>query len=149
MAPSGESSPKANRKAASDAVGDALSASRLATAVGAVAHSDGVNETALKGTVVVRRSAPTEAENRHWRACLAIVAQGGKELILGQTRHTLAPWHYTLTPFPLPLTSRFTRVPFLSVLIGVDTTTLARVVADMDARDEPPTGPARAFFTGQ
>lgn len=122
---------------------------RFAAAVGAVAVHDGAFEAPVRGTVCVRHSSVSALQNRHWRACLAIVAQGSKELVLGRTSHQFTPWHYTLTPFPLPLTSRITNAPFLCLLISLDALALTRIVAEMDDRDEAPEGLRQAFFVGE
>ncbi len=77
------------------------------------------------------------------------MAQGTKELVLGRTRYALSAGHYTLTPLPLPLTSRIVDPPFICLLIGLDPMTLSSVVAEMDDRDEAAEGLQRGFFVGK
>jgi AraC-like DNA-binding protein len=122
---------------------------RFAAAVRAVAPGDGTFEAPVAGIVCVRHSSVSALQNRHWRACLAIVAQGSKELVVGRTSHHFSPWHYTLTPFPLPLTSRITRAPFSCLLIALDVRMLTRIVLEMDRRDEDPGELKQAFFIGE
>jgi AraC-like DNA-binding protein len=121
---------------------------RFTEAVSTVAVSHGVFESPVRGTLCVRHAAVTPLQNRHWRACLAIVAQGSKELVLGRTRHVFTPWRYSLTPFPLPLNSRIARAPFVCLLVGVDALTLTRLVNDMDRRDEVAPTLDQALFVG-
>ncbi|MCA9661984.1 MAG: AraC family transcriptional regulator [Myxococcales bacterium] len=123
---------------------------RFAAAVEAVATEEGVHETSVPHTVCVRHGSVTRRfGSRLWRASLAIVARGNKKLALGRARYDLRPGHYTLTPLPLPVTSRIAEAPFACILIGLDPTTLSRVVAEMDERDEAPAAASRGFFTGQ
>ncbi|HTV21349.1 MAG TPA: AraC family transcriptional regulator [Polyangiaceae bacterium] len=122
---------------------------RFAAAVGAVAAGDGVFEAPVRGAVCVRHSSVSALQNRHWRASLAIVARGSKQLVVGRSSHRFDPWHYTLTPFPLPLTGRIVSAPFLCLLIDFDALALTRLVADMDGRQEAPEGLRHAFFVGE
>lgn len=122
---------------------------RFAAAVSAVADGDGAFEAPVRGALCVRHSAPSPFQNRHWRACLAILAQGSKELVLGRTSHRFTAWHYTLTPLPLPLTSRIIEAPFSSLLIGLDAPRLTRIVAEMDQREETSEPLKQAFFVGE
>jgi AraC-like DNA-binding protein len=125
----------------------------LADAIACVARGDGLFSGPARGTFCLRRSSPTAFENRRWRASLAIVASGTKSLVLGGKTYELAPGHYTLTPLPLPLTSRFAKAtpdePFLALLATVDPVLLSGVVADMDARAAAPEGPLRGVFVGE
>jgi AraC-like DNA-binding protein len=122
---------------------------RFAAAVRAVAPRDGTFDAPVAGTVCVSHSSVSALQNRHWRACLAIVAQGSKELVVGRVSHHFTPWHYTLTPFPLPLTSRITKAPFSCVLIGLEVRMLSRIVLEMDRRDDEPRVLKQAFFVGE
>ncbi len=88
-------------------------------------------------------------ENRRWRASLAIVAEGTKELVMGSTRYRLSPGHYTVTPVPLPLVSRVAHAPFSCLLIGIDPVTLRAVAAEMDPRDEDAEALHPGIFVGE
>ena len=120
----------------------------LSAAIREVAIHDGVFEASVRGVACVRYSSPSTLQDRRWRASLAIVAQGTKDLLLGRTRYALSPGHYTLTPLPLPVTSRIADAPFLCLLVSLDPSTLSRLVAEMDARDEAPEGLRQGFFMG-
>lgn len=109
---------------------------RLERAIRATAIADGVTPTAVPGVDCVRFVATESLQNRRWRACLAIVAEGTKELVLGDNIYAVSRGHYTVTPVPLPLTSRIAEAPFSGLLVSLDPAVLGRVVADMDARDE-------------
>ncbi|MCB9751057.1 MAG: AraC family transcriptional regulator [Myxococcales bacterium] len=122
---------------------------RLAAAIASVATRDGVFDVAVPGVACVRHSASRARQSRRWRACLAIVARGTKELALGRSTYALSPLHYTLTPLPLPLTSRIAAGPFLCLIINLEPRTLRQVDAEMDLRDEPLGGVSRGLFTGR
>ncbi|MCA9657829.1 MAG: AraC family transcriptional regulator [Myxococcales bacterium] len=125
----------------------------LAAEIGVVAPRDGVFAGPLPGTLCLRRSAPSSLENRRWRASLALVASGVKELVLGGRTHALAPGDYTLTPVTLPLTSRFASAtrdePFLALLVEIDPVALSGVVAELDSAKGAPAGPLRSVFAGR
>lgn len=125
---------------------------RLGAAIAARTPTDGVAAGAVAGTWCVRRSSPTPLENRRWRAALAFVASGEKELVVGARSHALRPGTWTLTLVPLPVLSRFVgatpRAPFLALLVDVDPGAVARVVAEMDPA-EAHEGPVRGVFVGE
>lgn len=121
----------------------------LAKAIRAIATTEGVTSTAIAGVRCARYVATRPLQNRRWRACLAVVAEGTKELVLGSTTYALSPGHYTVTPLSLPLTSRIATAPFGCVLIALDPALLSRVVADMDARDEQTRELPRGIFLGE
>ncbi len=125
----------------------------LAAAIRAVAVGDGPSAGPVPGSSCVRYSSTSQFQNQLWRASLAIVAQGTKELVLGRTTYALSPGHYTLTPLSLPLISRVARAtahaPFLCLLIRIDPMMLSRVVADMDDRPEASDGLHRGVFVGE
>ncbi|MEM9068097.1 MAG: AraC family transcriptional regulator [Myxococcota bacterium] len=109
---------------------------------------DRVVETSVANTIAVQYSRTTQMENRRWRACLAIVVRGQKDVVLGSTRHALTPGHFTLTPVPLAVTGRIAEAPFACLLIGLDPQRLGRVIAEMDTRDEPDVELGRGLFQG-
>ncbi len=108
----------------------------------------GVSQTPVAGTVCVRHSVSSALQDQRWRACLAIVVRGRKDIVLGATRYALGPAHFTLTPVPLAVTSRIAQAPFGCVIVGLDPLLLGRVVADMQPRDEPEAPLDRGLFRG-
>ncbi|KIG11950.1 Transcriptional regulator, AraC family protein [Enhygromyxa salina] len=108
----------------------------LAGAIRAVAGHVGLTPTAIPKVACIRSASTGALKNQTWRACLAVVAEGTKELVLGGATYRLSPGHWTLTPVPLPLTSRIAAAPFSGVLVELELVSLARLVAEMDRRDE-------------
>jgi len=114
----------------------------------------GTQETALPGVHVSRYDDIDRRTKRSWRACLAIVAQGTKEVVLGRTVYRCAEGHYTVAPLHLPVISRIAaatpRTPFLALLVDLSPLTLAEVAAQIgDELFPAPSAPVRALFRGQ
>ena len=58
--------------------------SELATGIQQFTPGNGMHESPIAGVHCVRYSHPDRRTKRQWRACLAIVAQGSKEVVLGR-----------------------------------------------------------------
>lgn len=122
---------------------------QLSEAIDTVAVADGVSPTAVPGVGCVRYAATNSLHNQRWRACLAVVAQGTKELILGDATFRLSAGSYTVTPIPLALTSRIRAAPFGAVLVSLSPALLSRMVAEMDAREASTGEPSGGIFVGK
>src|SRR3954447_5709458 len=59
--------------------------SRLAREIHLFAPDDGVHASPIPGVHCVRYSKVDRSTKRRWRACLGVVAQGSKEIVLGRT----------------------------------------------------------------
>tara|TARA_B100001750_G_scaffold155851_1_gene125136 strand:- start:3368 stop:4258 length:891 start_codon:yes stop_codon:yes gene_type:complete len=121
----------------------------LARVIRSVAGDQEVSPSAIPGVACVRRPTTGLMENRRWRACLAVVAEGTKELVLGSVTYRLSPGHWTLTPVPLPVTSRIAGAPFGCVIVELTPSDLGRMVMAMDPRDAEPGGVAPGIFMGE
>jgi len=131
------------------------SRSDLVEAIAELAPDDGLHPTPLLGVHGVRYSTTDRGAKRHWRACLAIVAQGCKEVMLGRRVYRCDDGRYTAAPIPLPVISRIAvaspRRPFLAILIDLDPIIVAEVAARIGGSPDEEEGhtPLRAFFTGE
>ncbi len=114
--------------------------SDLAQGITSIATEDGAFEAPVSGACCVRCSATTGWENRRWRASLAIIGSGRKDISLGERTYALQPGHYSLTLMPLAVMSRFSqasaRWPFLGLLVPVEPSAISSIVADMDRPTE-------------
>ena len=126
----------------------------LAAAIARLAPHDGLHATSLNGVHCARYSTIDRGAKRQWRACLAVVAQGCKEVLLGRRVYRCEEGRFTAAPIPLPVVSRIavadaTR-PFLGILIDLEPIILAEVAAQIEGsigeRESRTT--LRAFFTG-
>ena len=110
--------------------------------------------TAVPGVHCLKVSQTSRRAKTRWRSCLAIVAQGCKEVVLGQRIYRCSEGHFTATPIELPVISRFAEAselkPFLGILVELRPAILVEIATQM----EPATvcdgdGGSRAFFTGK
>jgi hypothetical protein len=79
-------------------------AERIARAI----PEDGAVEP-LKGLLLNRSSTPTEQLHGVSRPSLCVIAQGSKEVLLGDSRYRYDPAHYLLASVVLPSWARFSR----------------------------------------
>lgn len=126
----------------------------LVRIVESLAVNEGFNETPVKGVYCSKYSTTEKRTKRQWRACLAIVVQGTKEIVLGQKVFLGSELHFTATPLTLPVVSRITEAskskPFLAILIDLDPHILNEVATLLkeDSIKEAKT-PVRALFSGK
>jgi AraC-like DNA-binding protein len=129
------------------------SRSELAATIAQFVPGDGPHATPVPGVHCVRYSNANRRAKRQWRACLAIVAQGCKEVVLGRDIYRCDEGRYTATPIPLPVVSRISVAapnrPFLAILIDLDPIVVSEVAAQIGSpiNGEPGTR-LRALFSG-
>jgi AraC-like DNA-binding protein len=117
---------------------------RLAHAIAAVAQSDGDYATAIPALLLYRRKAPTEPLHCIYHLGLAVVAQGAKQVLLGEEVINYGPGQSLLTTVDLPVISHVTRAsahePVLALVLTLDTREIAQVAVEM--RLPPPRRPS-------
>jgi AraC-like DNA-binding protein len=126
----------------------------LAKLIDIFSPADGLNQSPVAGVHCLRYSKTDRRTKRRWRACLAIVAQGCKEVVLGCEAYRLDDAQYTATPIHLPVISRVASAmpekPFLALLIDIDPLTLSEAAAQLDQDSLNETGsPVLAIFSGK
>jgi AraC-like DNA-binding protein len=111
---------------------------RLAQAV----PTDGT-ERPLPGLAVSRRSVPEQALHSVTEPSLAVIAQGSKEVLLGETRYRYDPAHYLLTTVGVPCTTRVLEAspaqPYLSLRLELPPTLVGAVL--LETGYDPPARP--------
>jgi AraC-like DNA-binding protein len=122
---------------------------RLAHAIAAVAQSDGDYATAIPALLLYRRKAPTEPLHCIYHLGLAVVAQGNKQVLLGEEVINYGPGQSLLTTVDLPVISHVTRAsahePVLALVVTLDTRDIAQVAAEMRLpTPRRPSGPSIA-----
>jgi len=127
--------------------------SELAATIARFVPRDGLHASPVGGVHCVRYSRADRRTKRQWRACLAIVAQGCKEVVLERDLYRCDEGHYTATPIPLPVISRIAVAtpdrPFLGILIDLDPMVVSEVAAQIGSPiDERSGAPLRALFSG-
>ena len=68
-------------------------------------HEDGVIEP-LKGIHLARLTVPLQKLHSVLQPSFCVIAQGSKEILLGDSRFQYDPWHYLLTTVELPWVSQ-------------------------------------------
>jgi AraC-like DNA-binding protein len=102
---------------------------RIARAI----HEDGIVEP-LEGLQLRRASSPTELGHGVSYPALCAIAQGSKEILLGDNRYRYDPAHYLITTAALPITSRIIEAseerPYLGLVLRLDPTLVGSVMVE-------------------
>ena len=89
----------------------------LARAIGSLVQTDGDHNTGIPALTLHRRSGPTESLHCIYNLGLGVVAQGDKQVLLGDESIGYGPGQSMLTTIDLPVVSHVTRAsraePFL------------------------------------
>ncbi|MGB8648661.1 MAG: AraC family transcriptional regulator [Anaerolineae bacterium] len=121
--------------------GDEL-AERIARAI----PQDGKVEP-LKGLHLHRASSPTELVHGVTNPAFCVVAQGRKEILLGNKRYQYDPAHYLLTTVELPVVSQVIEAsqkrPYLSIRLDLDPSLVGSVM--VEAGHSSPKNPTDAM----
>jgi AraC-like DNA-binding protein len=113
----------------------------LAKLIESRSPADGMHETPVPGVYCLKFSQTERRSKRHWRACLGIIAQGCKEVVLGPEIYRFDDGYYTAVPIDLPVVSRIVaaspRKPFLALLIDLDPLVLSEISSQLEIPKEP------------
>jgi AraC-like DNA-binding protein len=115
---------------------EAQSLSALAYALGSVAQTDGDYTTAIPALTLHRRSAPTDPLHCIYSLGLGVIAQGAKQVMLGDEVINYSPGRSMLTTIDLPVVSHVTqasaRKPFLGLLLTLDPRQIVQMASELD-----------------
>ena len=115
---------------------EAESLSTLAHALVHFAQTDGDYTTAIRALTLHRRSAPTEPLHCVYSLGLGVIAQGAKQVMLGDEVINYGPGRSMLTTIDLPVVSHVTqasaRRPFLGLLLTLDPRQIVQVASELD-----------------
>jgi AraC-like DNA-binding protein len=107
--------------------------SELVDRIARVVPRDGMVEP-IAGLYLHRASAITEPIYGVSRPALCVIAQGSKEVNLGDEVYRYDPYHYLLATFELPVASRLIEAsveePYLSLRLELDATLVASVMLE-------------------
>jgi AraC-like DNA-binding protein len=88
----------------------------------------------LEGLQLRHASSPTELGHGVSYPALCVIAQGSKEILLGDNRYRYDPAHYLITTAALPITSRITEAeeerPYLGLVLRLDPTLVGSVMVE-------------------
>ena len=120
----------------------------LAERIAEALPQDGAVEP-LKGLHLFRSSTPTEPLHGLSRPCFCVVAQGSKELLLGDSRYRYDPAHYLLATVELPVASQVIEAsverPYLSLLLELDPVLVGSVMVEAGHLSSRNQGDVRAI----
>ena len=120
---------------------DSSTTSGLARAIRTFAQTNGDYATAIPALTLHRRGSPTEPLHCIYHLGLGVVAQGGKQVILGSESLSYMPGQSMLTTIDLPVVSHVThatsREPFLGMMLRLDARTILQLAAEIDAPRRP------------
>jgi AraC-like DNA-binding protein len=114
---------------------DMVRASReeLAKHIARAARQDGTVEP-LEGIQLRRASSTTKIGHSVSFPALCVVAQGSKEILLGENRYRYDPTHYLITTAELPIASQITEAseerPYLGLVLELDPALVGSVMVE-------------------
>jgi hypothetical protein len=107
----------------------------LARAIAHFAHSDGDHITAIPALSLHRRSSPTDPLHCIFNLGLGLVAQGDKQVMLGEEVISYGPGQSMLTSIDLPVISHVMRAsvqePLLGLMLKLDSQRIVQTAAEM------------------
>src|SRR5512133_2759176 len=113
---------------------EATATRALAQATGRFAQTDGDHTTAIPALTLHRRQAPTEPLHCIYSLGLGVVAQGGKQVLLGGDSIDYGPGQSMLTTIDLPVISHVTRAsarePFLGLMLTLDVRAILQMASE-------------------
>lgn len=95
--------------------------------------SDGYTEP-FRGLRLYRASAPTDLSHGVYKPTLCVIAQGSKQVFLGEARYRYDPAHYLIATVELPTTSQIVEAslerPYLSLSLDLDLPLVGSVMVE-------------------
>ncbi|HTA76884.1 MAG TPA: AraC family transcriptional regulator [bacterium] len=126
----------------------------LAKIINRFSPDDGLHTSPLPGVHTIKFSSNDRLAKRRWRASFSIIAQGGKEILLGKDTYRCEAAQFIATPIDLAVTSRIygatPEKPFLCLKIDFDWLTLSEIAAQLEKGGvKAVENPLRAMFVGK
>lgn len=123
-----------------------MTIARLAQEIGKIARNDGSHPTATASLSVHRLSARSDPLPCFYELGLAVIAQGTKQVTLGEQVMSLGPGQSLLTTVDLPVLAQITGAdpaePFLGLMLKLDARQIVQLSAQIDLpplpRDQVP-----------
>lgn len=114
---------------------------RLAELIARYAPGDGVHQTAISRLVLIRASQPTEPLHTLHKPALCIVAQGKKQVFVGNEMVVYDRNEYLIVAVSLPIVGQIIeaepRQPYLCLRLDLDPAVLSDVMTDLNLDAAP------------
>jgi AraC-like DNA-binding protein len=105
----------------------------LVERIGRAMRADGVVQP-LQGLHLARSSSPLKPVHGVFEPSLCVIAQGSKEILLGESRYRYDPFHYLLTTVDLPYVGQILEAsqerPYLSLRLELAPTLVSSVMVE-------------------
>jgi AraC-like DNA-binding protein len=125
----------------------------LASSIERLTPGDGIHGTAIDRVALIRASRPGEPLRTLHQPGLCIVAQGGKQVMLGDEVYPYEPSHHLVVSVDLPITGQVTRAspqrPYLCFRLDLDPAEIADVRLQTQLPEAPAGGPTRGLFVDE
>ena len=122
----------------------------MARLVDRFAPEDGLHLTAIPGLKLARATTPSLPMQTVYDPCLCIIAQGRKEIRLGDELYVYDPLNYLVASVVLPVTGRVIEAspdhPYLSIALEIDPALISSLLTEMPAIPAPDAASQRALF---
>jgi AraC-like DNA-binding protein len=112
----------------------------LADLIARYADKDGIYETSVPRLIIFRRSTPSEAHHAVHKAAICFIAQGRKQMILGEEVFHYGPSQHLLVSMDLPVIGQVTQAseaePYLGMKLELDLDLAAEMIVKTPAPTE-------------
>src|SRR5262245_7431955 len=81
----------------------------------------------MEGLVLFRQSAPSSLQALLYETVLCLILQGRKQVTIGEQTLSFGPGECLLVSHDLPVRSRITKAPYLSLVLDVDVATIRKL----------------------
>jgi AraC-like DNA-binding protein len=140
-----------NSMTQSDSLREAANRQELIDRLSRAIPVDGVDEH-TEGVKLARASRPTERTHAVSKPSLCVVAQGAKEVLLGESRYRYDGVNYLVTTLGVPLSGRIIEAspdrPYLSLRMDLDPTLVSSVMVESGITAQNDQRDARAVYVG-
>lgn len=124
----------------------------LSQLIAKYSKSDGENETPIPGVTFFKASSVAEPLPSVYEPCLAIIAQGSKEVMLNDEVYRYAPSQYLMVSVDLPIMNRILQAtsaePYLLMKIAINLQQVSELIV-RSRMDFSNAKPERALFVGK
>lgn len=125
----------------------------LAEEISRITQNPGDYTTSIPGLTLHRRNAATEPMPCIYGFGLGVIAQGGKQVMLGEAVFDYGPGQSLLTTIDLPVVSNVTvatpAAPFLGLMLAIDPRTIVQLAAEMELTQPPRERSYRGMSIGE
>ncbi len=120
---------------------NALPAPELAAALERLTGGDGTFPTAIRALNLYRSTVPLESIHGVYKPSLCLIAQGRKQVILGEDIYMYDPAHFLLVAVDLPVISQVQdaspSAPYLSLSLDIDPKQVSALLTETDVPETP------------